>query len=224
MGIKNKNYHRKEGGKLILLPVAGLAVLSSVFALGAAPSTYADTSATSTVTVNVDAVISIGVTDIEFDLTAPSPAGTFASGTGTVNVKTNDKSGYSVYLTSNSTTSTSMDHESLSSAKIQTIASTQTINASHTAFDNGSTASTWGWSNDGTTFYPVTVKGTKSTASVPTLYRQTNAASPAGDSSTLTVGVTGNSALPSGKYTSTLLLTAIPNSNTATIADYDDTI
>ena len=58
---------------------------------------------------------------------------------------------------------------------------------------------TWGWSNDGSVFHPVVVKGTKSTASIPTLYRRTSSSSAVADESTLTIGVTGDSTLTSDK-------------------------
>ena len=205
----------------------GLAALSSAVLVGAAPATNAASDAqTSQVTVTVGSVIGLGVSNIEFGLNAPAVDGTFASGTGTVAVKTNDVTGYSVYLTSNSTTSTSLDHATVSSSKINSISSNQVINSGHPKFDNASSASTWGWSNDGTNFRPVVVKGTKSTAAISTLYRKTNtyATSSTGDQSTLTVGVTGNSSLVSGSYTGTLLLTAITNSDSATICTHDSTV
>ncbi|MBR1801714.1 hypothetical protein IJ768_00590 [Candidatus Saccharibacteria bacterium] len=216
----SKNRNIKKG--FVALPVLGLAAISSALIFGATPSTNAASStATSQVTVTVGSVIGIGATDISFTLSSPSTTGTFASGTGTVAVKTNDVSGYSVYLTSNSTTSTSLDHESVSTSKINSISSTQTISGSTTTF---STADTWGWSKDGSTFYPVVTKGTKSTAAIPTLYRKTSVPALTNDESTLTIGVTGTSSLVSGDYTGTLLLTAITNSDTTTLQQYDSTI
>lgn len=223
VGKKNK-YHKKLGEKLILLPALGLAALSSAVVLGATPSSFAATSATDTdttlVTVTVGSVISITAEDINIDMSTPSPTGSFATGTGEVKVKTNDISGYSVYLTSNSA-STTLDHESLSTAKINSISSDITIDASTTKF---STNNTWGWSSDGSLFHPVVAKGTKHSSTVTTLYRKTNAPSTAGDTSTLTVGVTADSSLTSGKYTGTLLLTAIPNGSTDNLKLADDTI
>lgn len=220
--LLNRNHKKSRGNKLILLPVLGVAALASNVIIGAAPSSFAATASDTTiVTVNVGSVISIAADDIDINVSTPSPTGTFATGTGTVTVKTNDISGYSVYLTSNSETSTSLDHESVSSAKINSISATETISGSTTKF---ATNNTWAWSNDGTTFNPVVVKGTKNTASIPTLYRKTTAPTPAGDTSTLTVGATIDSSLTSGKYTGTLLLTAIPNGNTTEIANYDATV
>ena len=207
---------------MVALPVAGLLALSAGVVIGTAPKTNAATATdTTTVTVNVGAVVGIGVTDINVNMASPAPSGTFASGTGTVNVSTNDSTGYSVYLTSNSETSTALDHTTVSGAKINSIASTQTVSGVDGKF---STMNTWGWSKDGTTFYPIVVKGTKSTAAIPTLYRKTSTASTTADSSTLTVGVTGDSTLTAGTYTGTLLLTAITNSSTTTLQEYDATI
>ncbi len=215
MNIKTK----KQNKAVLFLPVLGLAALTTGLVIGSAQNTSAATAtATTVVTANVGAVVGIGVTDITINMSAPSPSGSFATGTGTVSVSTNDASGYSVYLTSNSTTSTSLDHTSVSGASIASIATNETISGSVTKF---SAMNTWGWSNDGEVYHPVTVKGTKSTASIPTLYRRTNAPSTTADNSTLTIGVTGDSTLVSGQYTGTLLLTAIPNSNTAEIANYE---
>lgn len=222
----SKKYKGNKKG-LIALPVMGLAAITSAVLVGASPATNAATSTdTSLVTVNVGSVIGINATDIEFDLATPGVDGTFVSGTGTVAVKTNDVSGYSVYLTSNSTTSTSLDHSSVSTSKINSISANQVINAGHPKFDNASTASTWGWSSDGTNYRPIVTKGTASTAAISTLYRKTStyATGASGDQSTLTVGVTGNSSLVSGEYTGTLLLTAITNSDVATICTYDSTV
>lgn len=221
---KNK-YHKKTlGEKLIFLPALGIAALSSAVILGAAPKSFATgttDSATALVTVDVSSAISITAEDISIDVNAPSPTGTFATGTGDVTVMTNDVSGYSVYLTSNSTTSTTLDHATLSTPKISSIASSETISGATTKF---ATSNTWGWSNDGSTFYPIVVKGTKHSSSVTTLYRKTNAPSTAGDTSTLTIGATVDSTLTSGTYSGTLLLTAIPNGNTSVMCDYDSTI
>ena len=214
MNIKIK----KQNKGSLFLPVLGLATLVTGIAFGPAQNTSAATTSNTTVTANVGAVISISATDIVVNMSSPAPTGTFATGTGTVSVTTNDISGYSVYLTSNSTTSTSLDHASVSGASIASIATNETISSLNTKF---SAMNTWGWSNDGSVFHPVVVKGTKSTASIPTLYRRTSSSSAVADESTLTIGVTGDSTLTSGQYAGTLLLTAIPNSNTTEIANYE---
>ncbi len=211
----NKNFHTK----MIALLLFGLAVLSSSVALGATPSANAATSATPRITVNVGSVISLSAGDINIDVASPSPIGTFATGTGTVSVTTNDIAGYSVYLTSNDTT-TSLNHAT-AATKIDSISAATTINSSTTKF---STNNTWGWSKDGSVFYPVAAKGAKHSASVNTLYRKTAAAASTADASTLTIGATVDSTLTSGAYSGTLLLTAIPNSDATTLAVYDSTI
>lgn len=214
MNIKSKT---KKAG--LVFPVLGLAALSAGLLVGPIQDTNAATdSQTTVVTVNVGAVIGLGVDNITVNLPSPSPAGSFATGTGTVSVETNDSTGYSVYLTSNSTTSTSLDHQSVSGASIASISSIETVSGATTKF---ATNNTWGWSSNGTTFNPVVTKGTKSTTAKPTLYRRTNTAATTADDSTLTIGVTGDSTLTAGTYTGTLLLTAIPNSDTTSIADFE---
>ena len=199
----------------------GLAALSSMVALGATPSTNAESSSTTKVTVNVGSVIAISADDVTIDIASPSPVGVFATGTGNVDVVTNDVAGYSVYLTSNDETSTDLTHESADSS-IASIDST--ISVDGTTVTKFVTNNTWGWSNDGTAFNPVVAKGTKHSASATTLFRKTNTASAAADRSTLTIGVTADSTLTSGTYTGTLLLTAVPNSNTTELAAHDSTI
>lgn len=202
VGTNNKNHKNK----LMLLPAFGIAALSSAVILGAAPASYADTSATAKVTVNVGAVLAVtAAEDITINISAPSPTGVFATGTGAVSVSTNNTTGYSVYLTSN-TEATTLDHETVATSKINSIASEQSVSGTGAKF---STANTWGWSNDGENFKPVMAAGTANGAS--TLFRQSSAPAPSGDSSNLTIGVTANSALASGKYNGTVLLTTITN-------------
>jgi hypothetical protein len=211
---------KKQERTLFFLGVFSLSALAA--GLTAAPNLNAN-AATSTgsaiVTTNVGAVINMSVDNINVNLSAPSPSGIFATGTGKVNVQTNDPSGYSVFLTSNTTT-TSLNHDTVSSASIASISSKQTISGTTTKF---STMNTWGWSNDGKNFFAVQPKGqlNNQTAGSTTRYRNTTAASTSVDTSTLTIGVTGNSSLVAGQYTGTLLLTAIPNSNTTEIANYN---
>jgi hypothetical protein len=213
---ENKNNHKK----MLVLPVLGLAALSSLVALGATPSTNAATSATTKVTVNVGSVIAISAEDITIDVSAPSPTGIFATGSGNVEVVTNDVAGYSVYLTSNDA-STVLAHETAG----DTIASIDSaITVDGTTVTKFATNNTWGWSNDSATFNPVVAQGTKHSADTTTLFRKTTTASATADSSTLTIGVTADSMLTSGTYTGTLLLTAVPNSNTTDLAVYDSTI
>lgn len=216
--ITVKNIKTKKTKAGIIFPVLGLAALSAGVLVGPAVNTNAATSTgTSTVSVTVGAVIGIGVTNVNINMPSPAPTGSFATGTGTVSVATNDSTGYSVYLTSNSTTDTSLTHTNGTST-IASIGSIQTISGSTTMFG---TMNTWGWSNNGTAFNPIVTKGTKSTTAKPTLYRKTNAASTTADNSTLTIGVTGDSTLTAGTYSGTLLLTAIPNSDSTNIALYE---
>lgn len=188
----------------------GIVALSSALVFGGSSNSYADDSVTAQVSVDVRSVISIMAEDITIDISSPSPSGVFATGTGQVTVNTNTPHGYSVFLTSDSTSSTTLDHESVETSKINSIASAETISGSTTKF---STNNTWGWSNDGVVFYPIRAKGTMDNGARKTRYRETNEASPAGDTSTLTIGATVDSRISSGVYTGTLLLTAIPNDN-----------
>ncbi len=206
---------------MIVLPMLGLAALSSMVALGATPSTNAESSATTKVTVNVGSVIAISSDDIVIDIASPSPVGVFATGTGNVDVVTNDVAGYSVYLTSNDETSTALTHESTEDS-IASISSAISVDGS--TVTKFATNNTWGWSNDGTVFNPIVAKGTKNSDSNTTLFRKTDTASATADRSTLTIGVTADSTLTSGTYTGTLLLTAVPNSNTTELAAHDSTI
>lgn len=208
---KNKNNKNKLGGKAIILSTLGLAALSSAVVFGATPNSFAATDVTAEVTVNVGSVIAITAEDIDIDISAPSPAGVFATGAGQVSVATNDSEGYSIYLTSNDEFLTSLDHETIATSKIESIATSETISGATTKF---ATNNTWGWSNDGSVFYPVQAKGTHNDElhSAITRYRETNGPSSNGDVSTLTVGATVDSTLTSGTYSGTLLLTAIVNS------------
>lgn len=190
---------------MVLLPAFGVAALSSAVILGAAPASYADTSATAKVTVDVGAVLAVTAEDITINIASPTPTGVFATGSGAVTVTTNNVSGYSVYLTSN-TSATTLDHETITTSKINSITEAQSVSGTGAKF---STVNTWGWSNDGENFKPIMASGTANGAS--TLFHQTSAPTPGGDSSNLTIGVTANSSLTSGKYKGTILLTAITN-------------
>ena len=235
VGYKIKN-HRKVSNSLIALPVLGLAAIAATVAVGATDNVNADTcpastcSDTTTVTVNVGAVISLSTPDkITVNMSIPTTNGTFASGTGEVGVSTNDSTGYSVYLTGTNGGNTNLTHESVSSSKFATLSAAETV-ASGGKF---ATANTWGWTEGagGTTYYPLQAYNTQNTAaaktrfiykSASTIGKNTCTVNPLAnyECSVLKIGATGNTSLTAGTYTGTILVTAVPNSYDS-ISDYD---
>lgn len=227
MGNKIKN-HRKVSRKLIALPVFGLAAIAATVAVGAADNVNADTcpaatcSDTTTVEVTVGAVISLATPDkITINMAIPSSSGTFASGSGEIGVSTNDATGYSVYLTgTNGDTNRRLTHETVSSSYFSPISAAETISTG----GKFATNNTWGWSDNGTNYYPLQAYNTSHAAATRTRLIETSA-STIGDSctvdttvltnyecTTLTVGATGDTSLTAGTYTGTILVTAVPNS------------
>lgn len=235
VGYKIKN-HRKVSNKLIALPVLGLAAIAATVAVGATGNANADTcpaatcSDTTTVKVVVGAVISLATPEkIDVNMAIPTSSGTFASGSGEIGVSTNDATGYSVYLTGISgDANRRLVHESVTSSYFSPISGKETPGSG----GKFSTANTWGWSDNGTDYYPLQAYGAKNTSTVKT--RLTNkSASTIGKSctfngsaqtnyecTTLTIGATGNTSLTAGTYTGKILVTAVPNSYSG-ISDYD---
>ena len=242
MGYKIKTTKKRVSKKLIALPILGLASLAAVVVSGATVNVNADTcpaatcSDTTTVQVSVGAVISLATPDkISLSLESPSTGGTFVSGSGDIAVSTNDSSGYSIYLTGASGGNTDLRHEdydgTTNTSKLTTIGSSQEI-ASDGKF---SSSNTWGWSSDSTstkTYYPLLAYGTVNTAADKTRLANESGStineSCTIDSTTYSnyecqtiyIGVTGDTSLTAGKYTGTILVTAVPNSY-SDISDYD---
>lgn len=170
-----------------------------VLLLNGAPTSAASQSATTTVNVTIDPVISITASpNIEMDIT-PTTSGQFRTANGNVVISTNNVKGYTTYITS-STTETSLKQPAATgvSAVIPTVSTSGT-----TISGNG-----WGWSNNATQFNPVKATGTTDNSAV---FSRTTAATPTGDNKTLTIGASATTSVPSGAYSNTLLLTAVTN-------------
>ena len=198
MGIKKQ----KPTNKVIKI-VSGM-LAASLFAmpvllLNGAPTSAASQSATTTVNVTIDPVISITASpNIEMDIT-PTTSGQFRTANGNVVISTNNVKGYTTYITSN-TTETSLKQPAATgvSAVIPTVSASGT-----TISGNG-----WGWSNDASQFNPVKATGTTDNS---TVFSRTTSATPTGDNKTLTIGASATTSVPSGTYSNTLLLTAVTN-------------
>lgn len=170
-----------------------------VLLLNGAPTSAASQSATTTVNVTIDPVISITASpNIEMDIT-PTTSGQFRTANGNVVISTNNVKGYTTYITSN-TTETSLKQPAAAgvSAVIPTVSASGT-----TISGNG-----WGWSNDASQFNPVKATGTTDNS---TVFSRTTSATPTGDNKTLTIGASATTSMPSGTYSNTLLLTAVTN-------------
>ena len=170
-----------------------------VLLLNGAPTSAASQSATTTVNVTIDPVISITASpNIEMDIT-PTTSGQFRTANGNVVISTNNVKGYTTYITS-STAETSLKQPAAAgvSAVIPTVSASGT-----TISGNG-----WGWSNNATQFNPVKATGTTDNSAV---FSRTTAATPTGDNKTLTIGASATTSVPSGAYSNTLLLTAVTN-------------
>ena len=99
-----------------------------VLLLNGAPTSAASQSATTTVNVTIDPVISITASpNIEMDIT-PTTSGQFRTANGNVVISTNNVKGYTTYITSN-TTETSLKQPAAAgvSAVIPTTSATPTV-------------------------------------------------------------------------------------------------
>ena len=196
MGIK-KQKPTNKGIKIVSGMLAASLFAMPVLLLNGAPTSAASQSATTTVNVTIDPVISITASpNIEMDIT-PTTSGQFR--TANVVISTNNVKGYTTYITS-STTETSLKQPAAAgvSAVIPTVSASGT-----TISGNG-----WGWSNNATQFNPVKATGTTDNSAV---FSRTTAATPTGDNKTLTIGASATTSVPSGAYSNTLLLTAVTN-------------
>ena len=198
MGIK-KQKPTNKGIKIVSGMLAASLFAMPVLLLNGAPTSAASQSATTTVNVTIDPVISITASpNIEMDI-APTTSGQFRTANGNVVISTNNVKGYTTYITS-STTETSLKQPAAAgvSAVIPTVSASGT-----TISGNG-----WGWSNNATQFNPVKVAGTTDNSAV---FSKTTTATPTGDNKTLTVGASATTSVPEGAYSNTLLFTAITN-------------
>ena len=198
MGIK-KQKPTNKGIKIVSGMLAASLFAMPVLLLNGAPTSAASQSATTTVNVTIDPVISITASpNIEMDIT-PTTSGQFRTANGNVVISTNNVKGYTTYITS-STTETSLKQPAAAgvSAVIPTVSASGT-----TISGNG-----WGWSNDASQFNPVKATGTTDNS---TVFSRTTSATPTGDNKTLTIGASATTSVPSGTYSNTLLLTAVTN-------------
>ncbi len=198
MGIK-KQKPTNKGIKIVSGMLAASLFAMPVLLLNGAPTSAASQSATTTVNVTIDPVISITASpNIEMDIT-PTTSGQFRTANGNVVISTNNVKGYTTYITSN-TTETSLKQPAATgvSAVIPTVSASGT-----TISGNG-----WGWSNDASQFNPVKATGTTDNS---TVFSRTTSATPTGDNKTLTIGASATTSVPSGTYSNTLLLTAVTN-------------
>ena len=198
MGIK-KQKPTNKGIKIVSGMLAASLFAMPVLLLNGAPTSAASQSATTTVNVTIDPVISITASpNIEMDIT-PTTSGQFITANGNVVISTNNVKGYTTYITSN-TTETSLKQPAAAgvSAVIPTVSASGT-----TISGNG-----WGWSNDASQFNPVKATGTTDNS---TVFSRTTSATPTGDNKTLTIGASATTSMPSGTYSNTLLLTAVTN-------------
>ena len=198
MGIK-KQKPTNKGIKIVSGMLAASLFAMPVLLLNGAPTSAASQSATTTVNVTIDPVISITASpNIEMDIT-PTASGQFRTANGNVVISTNNVKGYTTYITS-STTETNLKQPAATgvSAVIPTVSASGT-----TISGNG-----WGWSNDASQFNPVKATGTTDNS---TVFSRTTSATPTGDNKTLTIGASATTSVPSGTYSNTLLLTAVTN-------------
>lgn len=198
MGIK-KQKPTNKGIKIVSGMLAASLFAMPVLLLNGVPTSAASQSATTTVNVTIDPVISITASpNIEMDIT-PTTSGQFKTANGNVVISTNNVKGYTTYITSN-TTETSLKQPAAAgvSAVIPTVSASGT-----TISGNG-----WGWSNDASQFNPVKATGTTDNS---TVFSRTTSATPTGDNKTLTIGASATTSMPSGTYSNTLLLTAVTN-------------
>ena len=198
MGIK-KQKPTNKGIKIVSGMLAASLFAMPALLLNGAPTSAASQSATTTVNVTIDPVISITASpNIEMDIT-PTTSGQFRTANGNVVISTNNVKGYTTYITSN-TTETSLKQPAAAgvSAVIPTVSASGT-----TISGNG-----WGWSNDASQFNPVKATGTTDNS---TVFSRTTSATPTGDNKTLTIGASATTSMPSGTYSNTLLLTAVTN-------------
>ena len=105
MGIK-KQKPTNKGIKIVSGMLAASLFAMPVLLLNGAPTSAASQSATTTVNVTIDPVISITASpNIEMDIT-PTTSGQFRTANGNVVISTNNVKGYTTYITSSTSGTT----------------------------------------------------------------------------------------------------------------------
>lgn len=143
---------------------------------------------------------------INFDSVTPTPSGTTTIATANVIVETANSAGYSLYLYSS-------DGDNSLKPQISSLANISTINA--TAGDVGLTLSslkpnTWGYNlgteapTDTTTYSTVPTDNT-----MPIQTKDTSDSNSANDTYTLSFGAKVDTSIPSGAYSSTLMIAVV---------------
>ncbi|HSX52822.1 MAG TPA: hypothetical protein VLF90_00405 [Patescibacteria group bacterium] len=156
------------------------AVLASPFGTGKFGANVPFGSQTS-LTIATDGNVSIPVT--------PTPSGTLATGTSTVTVTSTDVVGYKLYIRANSNTSLNNGGSNI----------TASSNVSPAALS----VNTWGYNTDASTnFAGITLSDV--------LIRTGTGPYSSGDITTVTYGLKIDDSLPAGNYSSTIVYTAVP--------------
>ena len=174
--------------KVAAMAFGGLAVSAFLFT----PNVSAENT---TLRVNVGDVISITAPS-KLSLTAPTGGG-FVKGNIEVTVNTNSADGYTLTFASNASAGT------LSSS---TTSSTITSTYTGTKTSSSMSANTWGFATDNTNFSKIPASAT------PTTIKTTSTASVDSSSkTTIQIGIKTAPLLPSGKYSGTVVFTAVTN-------------
>ena len=161
-----------------------------------------NTSAADTLTTKTNAVVNgvISVTapadsDYAFGTITPTDSGTFASKTGTVSVKTNNITGYKLYISTNT-----------SEVRMTADGSDTYINSCAANVSSSSmAANTWGYSTDGTTFNPITASNVQIGQQASPLTKTS------AYTHSVTIGMKVSNTLKAGTYSNVVKFTAITN-------------
>ncbi len=165
---------------IVVLLTASHVALASPFGIGVFGANVPFGSETS-LTISTDGNVSIPVT--------PTPTGVLATSTSNVTITSTDVVGYKLYIRANSNTS-------LNNGGSNIVASS---NVSPAALS----VNTWGYNTDASTnFAGVTLSDV--------LIRTGTGPYTSGDLTTLTYGLKIDDSLPAGNYSSTIVYTAVP--------------
>lgn len=159
------------------------------------------TNAADTLTEPVSAVIkpTISITqadDFAFGTVTPTDAGQFASVSGKVKVQTNDTTGYKLYISLNDSTKPNMTATGIS---------TYIAPCGSNVTSSTMVKDTWGYSTNGTNFYPVTSSNVQIGEKASPLTQLTPY------EHTIYMGGKFSSTLQSGTYSNTVKFTATTN-------------
>lgn len=186
----------------LLSTCAALGVLSALAILPAAENSARAAENTASISVNAKPMLSIsGATDVDMTIT-PSMSATFSSSSTTLGVKTNNPTGYAVYVNTKNNQPT-LAHESSSTTINAIAATTDGITSANFA------ANTWGFAignvaPSATTLYKP-VPGAISEPTVTTATIATN------DTYHLAFGAAVDTTIPSGNYSNTVIVSVIAN-------------